>query len=73
MATYHQYNGHIRDAAAALDVGLIDVEEGFAGRDLADLLDYDGIHLTVAGQEQLAHIVCAALEKDGALALLRKT
>lgn len=71
MATYHQYNKLIRETAAALGVGLIDVESGFAGSDLEGLLDDDGIHLTAAGQERLAAIVFAALEGDGTLASLR--
>jgi len=72
MATYRQYNDLIRETAAALGVGLIDVEAGFAGNDLKVLLDDDGIHLTAAGQERLAAIVFAALERDGTLASLRQ-
>ncbi|MDH7484651.1 MAG: SGNH/GDSL hydrolase family protein [Anaerolineae bacterium] len=72
MAAYRQYNKLIRETAAALGVGLIDVEAGFAGSDLEGLLDDDGIHLTAAGQERLAAIVLAALEQDGTLALLKQ-
>lgn len=72
MVTYHQFNDLIRDTAAARDVGLIDVEAGFTDCDLAALLDYDGVHLTSAGQVRLADIVFAALELDGTLAMLRE-
>ncbi|MBC8450497.1 MAG: hypothetical protein H8D78_22415 [Chloroflexi bacterium] len=72
MATYHHYNDLIREMAAALDAGLIDVEAGFADNDLEALLDYDGVHLTAAGQNRLAAIVFAALEGDGTLASLRQ-
>ncbi len=72
MAVYHQYNHHVRETAAALDVELIDAEAGFAGRGLAEMLAYDGIHLTAAGQEQLAGIIFTALEQDGTLVSLRQ-
>ena len=40
--------------------------------DLAEMLAYDGIHLTAAGQEQLAGIIFTALEQDGTLVSLRQ-
>jgi len=72
LAIYRQYDHRIRETAAALDVGLIDVAAGFAGSDLAPLLADDGIHLTAAGQERLAEVVLTTLERDGTLASLRQ-
>jgi len=72
MATYHQYNDRIRETAAGLSVGLIDAEAGFTGSDLAQMLDFDGVHLTAAGQQRLAEIVYSALDRDGTLATLRE-
>jgi lysophospholipase L1-like esterase len=71
MVTYHQYNDLIRTAAASLQASLIDVQARFVGSDLTPLLDYDGIHLTAAGQAQLADIVYAALHQSGTLTALR--
>jgi len=72
LALYHEYNQRIRETAAALDVGLIDVVGGFAGSDPGLLLSGDGVHLTAAGHERLADIVFAALEQDGTSASLRQ-
>ena len=73
LALYHQYERRIRDMAAALNVGLVDVRAGFARNDLAPLLTDDGIHLTAAGQERLAEIVLTTLERDGTLTSLRQS
>ena len=72
VATYHRFNDRVRESAAALGVGLIDAKAGFAGSDLAQMLDFDGIHLTAAGQQRLAEIVFSALDQDGTLATLRQ-
>ena len=72
IATYHRYNDRIRETAAALGAGLVDAEAGFAGSDLAQMLDFDGIHLTAAGQERLSDIVYSVLDRDGTLEALRQ-
>jgi len=72
VATYHMYNDRIRETARSLGTGLIDVEAGFSGSDLTGLLDYDGVHLTAAGQERLAEVVSAALDREIIPTLLRQ-
>lgn len=71
LALCQDYDRRIREAAATLNVGLIDVAAGFAPGDVTQSLADDGIHLTAAGQERLADIVFTALERDGTLRSLR--
>lgn len=70
-ARYEECNEHIRQAAARLCVGLIDVQAGFAGSDLRRLLAGDGVHLNATGQQLLAATVFRALQRDNLPSLLR--
>jgi len=54
-------NAIIRQVAAESGVALIDVERAFAGRAMAGLLDWDGVHLTSAGQSALADVIAIGL------------
>jgi len=57
------YNAIIRQVAGETGAGLADVERAFAGRDLAGLLEWDGVHLTAEGQRLLAEAVFSNLAK----------
>jgi len=70
-ALYAQCNDHIRQTASAEQVSLIDVEAGFAGADLRQLLTGDGVHLNAVGQQLLAEIVFGKLQRDDLPTLLR--
>jgi lysophospholipase L1-like esterase len=59
------YNAMIRETAAALGAGLIDVERTLAGGQLVDLLEPDGVHLNAAGQAVLADIIADKLISAG--------
>jgi lysophospholipase L1-like esterase len=54
-------NALIRQTAAESGAALIDVERAFAGREMAGLLDWDGVHLTPAGQSALADVIAVGL------------
>jgi len=56
-----EYNEITRQVAAVGDAGLLDVERAFAGVSMAELLDGDGVHLTLAGQRALADVIAAGV------------
>jgi lysophospholipase L1-like esterase len=69
---YEQYNRVIRATALAMSTSLIDAEADMPIENRSSFLDYDGIHLTPLGQEELAQVVYRTLETDGMLNVLEQ-
>jgi len=60
--TMKKYGEAMKDLAKELDVGVVDSQEAFEGRDLPPLVS-DGLHLSPAGYEIVFHALMAVIRK----------
>jgi lysophospholipase L1-like esterase len=62
-ALVEPYNNQLRSMAAAENVTLVDVFQGF-GTSFSDLIDFDGLHPTAAGYQRIADLFFASITQN---------
>ncbi|HEY64987.1 MAG TPA: hypothetical protein G4O02_10500 [Caldilineae bacterium] len=62
---FSSYVSAVREAAATLGTGLVDAYRTIAQGDMRQLVGSDGVHLTIAGQRQLAEAAYRAMAEAG--------